>query len=304
MTTQLIVLNKTSNAFAGATHPYPLADTVDIKAISAYARMCLGDTETRVGFIDQLSDYADRLFTGRMWSYQPINLLYHDYAHTLEATHVFLSLATASRQHLTSEEVISPRAMELGLAAILLHDTGYLMIEGDTVGTGAKYTHCHVLRSCAIAASLLPALGCTQPEIEDVLGAIRCTGLNGNPTKTHFSTPQARRIACMVATADYVGQMSAPSYPSKLPYLFDEFAEADTYCHIPPEKRPFKSVEQLLDATPAFWAKFVLPKLTNDFGGVYHYLATPYPDGPNPYLEAIENNLAIISGRPRPAEPS
>jgi hypothetical protein len=104
----------------------------------------------------------------------------------------------------------------------------------------------------------------------------------------------------MVATADYIGQMSSPTYPDKLPALFDEFAEADTYCLIPLEKRPFKSVEHLLDATPAFWTKFVLPKLANDFGGVYQYLSTPYPFGPNPYLAAIEKNLALIAGRPRP----
>lgn len=267
---------------------------MSMQHVLTHARECLSDGESRPGFWTELSDCVHRLFTGQMWNYKPLKLLYHDYAHTLEASHVYLTLAASSRRHLPDEEKPSPRALELGFAAILLHDTGYLIAKGDDQGTGAKYTHCHVLRSCALAASLLPGLGCTQAEIEDVLGAIRCTGLNGNPPKTHFSNAQARRVACFVATADYIGQMSAPSYPDKLPALFDEFAEADTYCLIPPEKRPFKSVAQLLAATPAFWEKFVLPKLTNDFGGAYHLLAEPYPSGPNPYLQAIEANLARI----------
>lgn len=291
--------NKTSNAFAGGPTPNPLEGKARINVVSDYAQAFLGKTETRSGFLVELFDCTNRLFNGQMWNYQPMSLRYHDYDHTLEATYLFITMGAACQMHLPVEEKPSARALELGLAAILLHDTGYLVIEGDKTGTGAKYTYCHVLRSCAIAASILPALGCTQHEIDDVLGAIRCTGLNGNPSKTHFSTPQARRIACMVATADYIGQMSSPSYPDKLPSLFDEFSEADVYCHIPLEKRAFKTVGQLLNATPAFWSKFVLPKLTNDFDGVYQFLATPYPSGPNPYIEAIETNLTIIAVQSR-----
>jgi hypothetical protein len=133
--------------------------------------------------------------------------------------------------------------------------------------------------------------------LEDVLGIIRCTGLNGNPPKTHFSSPRMRLVACMVATADYVGQMAAPEYPDKLSSLFTEFIEADEFSGIPRDKRPFASAQALLAATSSFWKNFVLPKLEGDFDGVHRLLANPYPDGPNPYLRAIETNLAIVAAR-------
>ncbi len=239
----------------------------------------------------------DRLFAGRFWHYQPVDLSYHDYLHTLQASWVYLDLVEACRAHLEEPQAPSLRQAELGLAAILLHDTGYLKARGDDEGTGAKYTHCHVLRSCALAASVLPGLGCSSVEIEDILGAIRCTGLAGKPAASSFRSEAARLVACMVATADYLGQMSAPEYPAKLPFLFAEFAEADNYSGVPPERRLFTSSAQLLAATGSFWSGFVLPKLENDFAGVHRHLRVPYPDGPNPYFDAIERNLSTIACR-------
>lgn len=267
-----------------------------MQSIRQQARRCLAARPgAATPFIESACALTERLFSGRLWSYQPISLRYHDFQHTLQASYVYLALIEAGREHLSPEFAPTPREAELGFAAVLLHDSGYLKAKGDDEGTGAKYTHSHVLRSCALAASLLPTLDCTQTEIDDVLGAIRCTGLNGNPPKTHFSSERARTVACMVATADYLGQMAAPEYPAKLPALFVEFAEADEFNHVPPHKRAFQSVAQLMAATPTFWEKFVLPKLENDFAGVYRLLAVPHPDGPNPYLQAIEANLAEIS---------
>ena len=59
----------------------------------------------------------------------------------------------------------------------------------------------------------------------------------------------------------------------------------------------FKSAQDLIQRTPDFWKKIVLPKLENDFRSVYKFLAAPYPHGPNPYLEAIEQNMVQIKQR-------
>ncbi|MBC8010007.1 MAG: hypothetical protein H7067_07915 [Burkholderiales bacterium] len=269
-------------------------------AVRDRARLVLPRPPGQGSFITDITSLVDRLFSGRLWHYQPIDLRYHDYQHTLQAAWTYLDLVEAGRAHLGPDLAPTVRDAELGFAAILLHDTGYLKARGDDEGTGAKYTYCHVLRSCALSASLLPAIACSQGEIEDVLGAIRCTGLSGIPANTTFRTAAARHVACMVATADYLGQMGAPEYPAKVPFLYAEFAEADEYSRIPTEKRNFTSLNQLLAATPAFWQKFVLPKLLNDFAGVYRYLSLPYPDGPNPYIQAVERNIAAISARSNP----
>lgn len=271
-----------------------------MKSIRERARAILPHPPGQGAFVTDITTLVDRLFAGQLWHYQPIDLRYHDYQHTLQAAWTYLDLVAAFQEQPGLAAVPTLREAELGLAAILLHDTGYLKARGDDEGTGAKYTYCHVLRSCSLAASLLPRIGCTQAEIDDTLGIIRCTGLNGNPGGSTFHLPNAHLIASMVATADYLGQMAAPEYPVKIAHLFHEFAEADEYSHIPEGKRAFASLAQLIAATPAFWQKFVLPKLHNDFEAVYLHLARPFPDGPNPYLIAVEKNLAAIAARSNP----
>jgi hypothetical protein len=294
------VQHKTSSRSVGASSASfapPFAGLAGIKSIRERAQAALPRPAGQSSFVSDLASLVDRLFAGRFWHYQPVDLRYHDYLHTLQASWVYLDLVASCRAHTGEAEAPTLRQAELGLAAILLHDTGYLKARGDDEGTGAKYTHCHVLRSCALAASVLPGLGCTSAEIEDILGAIRCTGLAGKPAATTFRTEAARLVACMVATADYLGQMSAPEYPAKLPFLFAEFSEADDYSGMPPERRPFKSSTQLLAATASFWTDFVRPRLDDDFAGVHRHLCVPFPDGPNPYLDAIERNLSTIARR-------
>jgi hypothetical protein len=53
----------------------------------------------------------------------------------------------------------------------------------------------------------------------------------------------------------------------------------------------------LIEKTPDFWTAFVRPKLEKDFEGVFRFLASPYPDGPNPYVDAIEHNIALVRTR-------
>ncbi|HXB60340.1 MAG TPA: hypothetical protein VNU95_12270, partial [Candidatus Acidoferrales bacterium] len=56
----------------------------------------------------------------------------------------------------------------------------------------------------------------------------------------------------------------------------------------------FSSAEDLIQKTPQFWEKFVRGKLENDFGGIYRFLNSPYPDGPNFYLDRIEANIGQL----------
>jgi hypothetical protein len=269
----------------------PLVGINDLTPVSCYARSLGLDAP----WVTALIELSTRLFAGRFWNYLPIDVRYHDLQHTAQATMCLLALGEGQRR--TQNPPLSNRDLELGLAAMVLHDTGFLKTSGDEAGTGAKYGHAHVLRSCALAASVLPPLGLSREEVDDVLGMIRCTGLNGRPDKSNFSNETRRLVACMVPTADYIGQMAAPEYPEKLPFLFTEFVEADDFCNIPADKRMFTSANHLLAATGGFWRGFVLPKLETDFAGVYRFLEAPSQPGRNPYLEAIERNVALITAR-------
>ena len=236
------------------------------------------------------------LFSGKHPDYAAVDTQYHDLEHTLQAC-VCLTMILEGRHKAGVEPVIDARHFELALSAVLLHDAGYIRMRSDNVGTGAKYTFCHVLRSCAFAASYLPTLGADDYEVEAVLGAINCTGPTGEIGRLYFRSPVERVMGCALATADFLGQMAAADYPDELGILFREFQESDDFLRVPPERRAFKSEEDLKKQTPLFWQKFVKRKLEGDFQAVYRFLARPYPHGPNGYLNAVEKNIAKIRRR-------
>lgn len=248
------------------------------------------------GWLRTIFRDIEDLFTGRNPDYAPIDVRYHDLEHTLQAA-VCLTLMLEGRHAAGVEPRVDSRHFELAIASVLLHDAGYLKLRSDRVGTGAKYTFCHVLRSCAFAASYLPTIGLTDHDVEAVLGAINCTGPTKEISRLYFRAPVERVIGCALATADYLGQMAAADYPDELEILFHEFQESDDFIHQPAARRAFKSVKDLKERTPMFWQKFVLRKLEADFQAMYRFLARPYPHGGNSYLEAIERNIAEIKRR-------
>ncbi|MCF3652029.1 hypothetical protein [Synoicihabitans lomoniglobus] len=278
---------------------FPDVDTRDATAVAARIREISAALfpGTSPEFFDRVFALVQDMFTGNFPGFAPIDMDYHDYQHTLQATLCMADIMAGYHRH--GEGIkLTHRHFELGLAAALLHDCGYLKTPADGGGTGAKFTYTHVLRSCAVGASQLPALGANLAELRTVIGAIRCTGPDADITKIYFEGEIEQLLGACVATADYLGQLAAADYPQELEILFREFSESDDYIHVPMADRLFKSPEDLISKTPGFWQHVVLPKLNHEFYGVYRFLAEPYPDGPNRYLEAIERNIKTISGLP------
>ncbi|MDI1320822.1 MAG: hypothetical protein PSW75_11625, partial [bacterium] len=211
--------------------------------------------------------------------------------HTLQATVCLLHLLQGRNQTL-DKPVLAPRDWELAFMAVLLHDSGYLKKTDDPVGTGAKYTFVHERRSCDFAREYLPRMGVTASEIEDICAAIICTGPRSKISQISFHRDEARQMAFMLVTADYLAQMSAADYLEKLPVLYREFQEAFDFEQVPLEQRPYHSLAQLLEKSPGFWSNYVRPMLDFEAGGVHRYLTTA--GQPNPYLQAVEANLAEL----------
>lgn len=272
---------------------FPPVDTKNVLAVAAAARATLlhhdPAADTRV--IDRLFTDIENIFQGRYLDYLPLDMRYHDFEHTLQAAICLVRLLDG-RHRAKATPVLSARDFELAIASVLLHDTGYLKLRSDSEGTGAKYTLVHVIRSCAFAASYLPTVGFTAPEVDAVVIAIRCTGPRSNILELHLADQIEHLLGCALATADYLGQMAAPDYVDELPFLYAEFEEADNFAHTPRQSRPFRSTHDLIAKTPGFWEKVVLPKITQDFAGVHRFLADPFPAGPNAYILAIEQNMA------------
>jgi hypothetical protein len=291
----------TGNNAVGSTEPlrqaaFPRVDTKDVHAVAAFTRTTLHrlhpDADTAV--IDRLFRDMEDMFFGRYFDYLPIDTRYHDFEHTLQAALCLIQLLEGrARSGVLSP--ISARQVEIAIASVLLHDTGYLKLRADWRGTGAKYTFVHVIRSCAFAASYLPTIGFACEEVDIVENAIRCTGPRSDIELIEFPSETGNFLGRALATADFLGQMAAPDYVDELPFLYAEFEESDRFFNIPQEKRHFRSARELIEKTPAFWERFVLPRLTKDYQGVYRFLAEPYPDGPNAYLDAIERNMARTS---------
>ncbi|NBV23817.1 MAG: hypothetical protein EBS05_18100 [Proteobacteria bacterium] len=268
---------------------FPIADTRNPAAVQAAVAAIHSEMFSRGerDFVTRVFGWAMDAFEGKYRDYQPIDARYHDLEHTLQGTLCYAQILRG-RQRAGVAPVISQRRFELGLLAILLHDTGYLKVRGDNEGTGAKYTLIHVSRSANFAQQLLTEKGFSNEDAGTVMRMIRCTGVNVKIEAIPFQGEVERAIGYCIGTADLVGQMAAPDYVDKLPILFAEFAESAVYSGT---KMMFESAEHLMKMTPAFWEKYVLPKLEKDFQGVYRYLNEPYPDGANEYFAHIEANI-------------
>lgn len=275
---------------------HPEIETKQVTAVQAAVQSVYdlifpeGDRE----FVSRVFEWASDCFNGNYRDYLPIDARYHDFEHTLQGA---LCLARLLQGYHAAEArpPLTQRIFELSIIAILLHDTGYLKRRHDTEGTGAKYTLVHVSRSVALAGNLLEEKGFSEEDVKAVQNMIRCTGVNVNLGIIPFQCHLERFAGFALGTSDLLGQMAARDYIDKLPILYEEFEESAQYnAGRGAATGTFKSAHDLMERTPAFWEKFVYPKLCNDFAGMFLFLNSPYPDGENIYIKRIEGNLARL----------
>ncbi len=261
---------------------------VEVEVQTAYRAMFSGGDRT---FVPQVFGWAIDCFTGQCEGYQPIDARYHDFEHTLQGALCMARLLRGFKLAGARPE-LTERLFQLGILAILLHDTGYLKKRGDDQGTGAKYTAVHVRRSADFAGEFLGRRHFPIGDTLAVQNMIQCTGLNAPLDAIPFQSELERVTGFALGTSDLLGQMAAEDYVDKLPVLYAEFAEAVRHA---PDKAGmlgmFGSARDLMQETPAFWESYVRPKLDRDFRGLYRYLNQPYPAGANDYLERIETNM-------------
>lgn len=264
---------------------------VEAEVQSAYLAMFPGGDRR---FVPRVFGWARDCFDGRHADYQAVDAPYHDFEHTLQGTLCMVRLLHG-RHRAGAAPPLTQRLGELGILAILLHDTGYLKRCDDREGTGAKYTVTHVRRSAEFAAWLLAGKDVLPADIQAVQNMIRCTGVEAHPRTLPFRDELEKTIGFALATADLLGQMAAADYLEKLPELYAEFAEAATFTGDPTNfVASFTSAAELIQRTPQFWENFVKPKLEGDFNGLHRFLNVPYPDGPNDYMNRIEANMARL----------
>jgi len=276
---------------------YPAVPThdptaVEVEVQAAYLAMFPGGDRL---FVPEVFGWAIECFTGHHRDYQAVDARYHDFEHTLQGT-LCMARLMLGRHKAQAAPPIPQRMFELGVLAILLHDTGYLKRRDDVEGTGAKYTITHVSRSAEFAGQLLAEKGGFRAaEIHAVQNMICCTGVTANIAALSFSDEVEKVTGCALATADLLGQMAAEDYVAKLPTLYAEFAEAVRFTGNKQHYvASFSSPADLIQKTPTFWERLIRRKLEVDFGALYRFLNNPYPDGPNYYLDRVAANMARV----------
>ncbi len=254
-----------------------------------YGTSSLGIVETVI------SDVAD-LFSGRRQGFQKCDTGYHDLLHTLQVVPPFLGIIDGWNQSNNSPK-ISKEFFDMGMIAVLLHDTGYIKTTDDTEGTGAKYTFVHIHRSVEFAEQYLAQLGFEEKRIGCVSNIIMCTGVKVDLAHLPFHSEEERVIGYALGTADLLGQMAAPDYPEKLQALFREFDEAYHYEGKEKLKQTgmvvFGSADELIRNTPGFYEHIVKQRFEH-MGAVYRCLSLRCTDSKNPYIESIEKNIDKI----------
>ena len=274
----------------------PPVDTKDTAAVEkdVQAMSLAMFPQGEPGFVPTALGWVKGCFAGNYKDYLASDARYHDLEHTLQGT-VCMARLLRGRYEADARPVVTQRMFELGLLAILLHDTGYLKKRDDPGGTGAKYTLTHVTRSVQFAEQLLEEKGLPLKEIRMVQNMIRCTGVNANLSLIPFQNEVERIVGFALGTGDLLGQMAAEDYVDKLPILYSEFHESARFYEGRMAVTPyFSDAEDLVRKTPEFWIKYVLPKIEKEFWGLYRFLNQPYPNGPNPYLLGVEANIEKV----------
>src|SRR5688572_22454152 len=116
---------------------FPRVDTKNASAVAAWVQQKFASMHGSKSpeWISRLFSDVESLFAGRHPDYSAIDLRYHDLEHTLQATVCLTDLFEGCQRSETAPK-ISHRQFELGIAAVLLHDAGYLKLRSDRSGTG------------------------------------------------------------------------------------------------------------------------------------------------------------------------
>jgi hypothetical protein len=244
-----------------------------------------------------LNDVVD-LFHGKRPGYQACDTEYHNLFHTFQTIPPFVGMIDGWNKGGGTPK-ISKKYFTFGTIGVLLHDTGYIKAEGDNDGTGAKYTFIHMERSVDFARHYLKEIGITSSNIPSILNIIRCTGVTLD-MNIHFHGDEEKIIGYALGTADLLGQMSTEDYIEKIPILYNEFVEAYRFNGLDNPKGDGstmpESADDFIRSTPNFYEDVALARFKL-MGSIHEYLRYHFDSPDNPYLSAIERNIALIKER-------
>ena len=237
----------------------------------------------------------DRLFTGRYPGYLGCDTTYHDVQHTLDMTLTLARLIVGYERSVEPGERLGARRALMAIVTALYHDSGYIRHEerDQDFSNGAEFTMYHVSRSADYLRRYMPELGMAR-DVGVASMIVHFTGYELDLDKIELEDP--RDIICghLLGTADLVAQMADRCYLEKCrDRLYKEFVVGGVAIE---NAKPgeymvrYRSGQDLLQKTPAFYQQVTRDRLDKKFNHAYRYAEVLY-DGRNPYIEAIRNNV-------------
>jgi hypothetical protein len=281
---------------------YDVTNTVQVSSVSA-VRRAVEELYTQTwpsGRPEQLATaFADfgRLFNGQFPGYYGCDTVYHDLQHSLDDTLAMARLlAGYDRTHAPDQRLGAERAL-MGIVVALFHDAGYIrQIDDTSHRNGAEFTRTHVGRSAQFLARYLPTLGLAD-WVAVATQIVHFTGYEVPFDQIRLDDVRDRKVGHLVGTADMIAQMADRCYLEKCrDRLYPEFVLGGVAISRTGDgevKMTYGSGLDVLRGTPGFAAETMRTRLDGEFGGAYHYVETLY-GGRNPYMEAIEANLAYL----------
>ncbi len=206
----------------------------------------------------------ERLFRGKFPGYRGCNTRYHDLNHTLQC---FLVMARLMHGAFINGIIFEQENVTLGLISALMHDTGYIQLEGDKTGTGGKYTLVHIERSIEVVEKYFENNGFPLRDYIFCRDCLKCTGVNVKIKDIQFESHEHEILGKILGVADLIGQMADKNYLIKLPFLYDEFKEGGI--------STFADDLDLFKATPDFW-EFSQQRFLTEYSHVDRYLRDHY----------------------------
>ncbi len=240
----------------------------------------------------------ERLFTGRYPGYKGCDTTYHDMQHTLDMTLALARLVAGYERSVEPTDRLGAARAQMAIITSLFHDSGYIRHESrdKDFTNGAEFTLYHVSRSADFLRRYLPDLGLAR-DVGVSSMIVHFTGYELDLDGIELEDP--RDIICghLIGTADLIAQMADRCYLEKCrDRLYNEFVVGGVAVE---NARPgeymvrYKSGEDLLEKTPAFYQQVMRDRLNSKFNRVYRYIEVLY-DGQNPYIDAIRNNITHL----------
>ena len=239
-----------------------------------------------VKHLQRIFQYIVNLYEGQLTEYRACNTDYHNLRHI---TDTYLAMARLLHGAHVTDQKFSDREIFLGLASILLHDTGFIQESDDTDGTGAKYTQNHVRLSIDFVEKHADTLILASQDVQDLRDIILCTDLQTDIPAISFSSPKIELLGKMVATADLLAQMADHTYLEKLLFLYHEFREG--------EIGDFKNEIDFLHHTLNFYPeseKRFQETLDNTCRYMKPHFKARWDINEDPYLRSVENQRHFL----------